>query len=105
MERSLSRGQCRRGATPPAARCFLVSLCGEPRHTLIGKGLDAGPHTIAWHLEHHHQFVVSVGSIRCHLHAAGLVTPGPQKRPKSSYIRCAAEQPYQRWQADSPTGG
>jgi hypothetical protein len=26
----------------------------ELRHTLAGKGLDNGPHTIAWHLEHRH---------------------------------------------------
>jgi transposase InsO family protein len=70
------------------------------RHTLAGKGLDNGPHTIAWHLRHHHQLTVSVASISRHLHAAGLVEPHPQKRPKSSYIRFAAEQPNQCWQAD-----
>jgi hypothetical protein len=43
---------------------------------------------------------VSVNSIHRHLHAAGLITPTPQKRPKSSYIRFAAEQPNERWQAD-----
>jgi hypothetical protein len=41
-----------------------------------------------------------VNSIHRHLHAAGLITPTPQKRPKSSYIRFAAEQPNERWQAD-----
>jgi transposase InsO family protein len=70
------------------------------RHTLAGKGLDNGPHTIAWHLEHHHQLEVSVASISRHLHAAGLIIPTPAKRPKSSYIRFAAEQPNERWQAD-----
>jgi len=70
------------------------------RHTLAGKGLDNGPHTIAWHLQHHHQLIVSVASISRHLHAAGLVEPSPQKRPKTSYIRFAAEQPNQSWQAD-----
>ena len=39
-------------------------------------------------------------SIHRHLRAAGLITPAPQKRPKSSYIRFAAEQPNERWQAD-----
>jgi transposase InsO family protein len=43
---------------------------------------------------------VSVASISRHLAAAGLVTPTPAKRPKSSYIRFAAEQPNERWQAD-----
>ena len=39
-------------------------------------------------------------TIHRHLRAAGLITPAPQKRPKSSYIRFAAEQPNERWQAD-----
>ena len=77
-----------------------IDLIIELRHTLIGKGLDAGPHTIAWHLQHHHQLPVSPASISRHLHRAGLVEPTPAKRPKSSYIRFAAQQPNERWQAD-----
>ena len=81
---------------PQATIDLIIAL----RTDLDSKGLDAGPHTIAWHLEHHHHLHVSVASISRHLHAAGLITPSPQKRPKSSYIRFAAEQPNQRWQAD-----
>ena len=77
-----------------------IDLIVALRDTLAGKGLDAGPHTIAWHLEHHHRLHVSVASISRHLSAAGLVQPSPHKRPKSSYIRFAAEQPNERWQAD-----
>jgi transposase InsO family protein len=77
-----------------------IDLIVELRERLASKGLDNGPHTIAWHLEHHHGLVVSVPSIHRHLRAAGLITPTPQKRPKSSYIRFAAEQPNERWQAD-----
>ncbi|OBK14314.1 IS481 family transposase [Mycobacterium asiaticum] len=77
-----------------------IDLIIDIRQTLVSKGLDAGPHTIAWHLEHHHRLHVSVASISRHLAAAGLVAPSPHKRPKSSYIRFAAEQPNQRWQAD-----
>jgi len=77
-----------------------IDLIIELRHTMAGKGLDAGPHTIAWHLQHHHQLHVSPASISRHLHRAGLVEPTPQKRPKSSYIRFAAQQPNERWQAD-----
>jgi transposase InsO family protein len=43
---------------------------------------------------------VSTPSIIRHLRAAGLVTPAPKKRPKTSYIRFAAELPNERWQAD-----
>lgn len=77
-----------------------IDLIIELRRSLASKGLDAGPHTIAWHLEHHHQLRVSTASISRHLHRAGLVEPTPQKRPKSSYIRFAAAQPNERWQAD-----
>jgi transposase InsO family protein len=34
------------------------------------------------------------------LTARGFVTPQPHKRPKSSYVRFAAEQPHERWQSD-----
>jgi transposase InsO family protein len=77
-----------------------IDLIIRLREELSGKGLDHGPHTIAWHLQHHHGWTVSVASIHRHLYAAGLITPAPQKRPKSSYIRFAAEQPNERWQAD-----
>ncbi|WP_163807339.1 IS481 family transposase [Mycolicibacterium anyangense] len=77
-----------------------IDLIIELRATLAGKGLDNGPHTIAWHLQHHHQLRVSTASISRHLHAAGLVEHSPRKRPKTSYIRFAAEQPNERWQAD-----
>ena len=77
-----------------------IDLIIELRDTLAGKGFDHGPHTIAWHLHHHHGLRVSASSIHRHLYAAGLITPTPQKRPKSSYIRFAAEQPNERWQAD-----
>jgi transposase InsO family protein len=77
-----------------------IELIVTLRNDLLSKGLDHGPHTIAWHLRHHHGVTVSVNSIHRHLRAAGLVTPTPQRRPKSSYIRFAAEQPNERWQAD-----
>lgn len=81
---------------PQAVIDLIVAL----RQELSGKGLDHGPHTIAWHLQHHHGLAVSVPSIHRHLRAAGLITPTPQRRPRSSYIRFAAEQPNERWQAD-----
>jgi transposase InsO family protein len=75
---------------------LIIALRGE----LAGQGLDNGPHSIAWHLAHHHGLTVSTTTIHRHLTAAGLISPNPQKRPKSSYIRFAAEQPNERWQAD-----
>jgi transposase InsO family protein len=77
-----------------------IDLVVALRRQLFDQGLDHGPHTIAWHLHHHHGLTVSVVSIHRHLRAAGLISPAPQKRPKSSYLRFAAEQPNERWQAD-----
>ena len=84
------------GQLPQTTIELIVAL----RTELAGKGLDHGPQTIAWHLRHHHGITVAVSTIHRHLAAAGLITPTPQKRPKSSYIRFAADQPNERWQAD-----
>jgi transposase InsO family protein len=43
---------------------------------------------------------VSAATVIRYLHRAGLVVPEPRKRPKSSYIRFAAEQPNECWQSD-----
>jgi transposase len=86
--------------SPTAISGVTVELILRLRKELAGQGLDAGPHTIAWHMEHHHRVTVSVATISRYLTRAGLVTPEPAKRPKSSYIRFQAEQPNERWQSD-----
>ena len=53
-----------------------------------------------WHLEHHHHIGVSRATIYRIIRRAGLVTAGPKKKPKSSYIRFQAEQPNETSQAD-----
>ena len=87
-------------SSPAAISEGTVELIVRLRKDLSGQGLDAGPHTIAWHLRHHHQIQVSAATISRYLTRAGLVTPEPSKRPKSSYIRFAAEQPNECWQSD-----
>ena len=77
-----------------------VELIVELREKLSATGLDAGPDTIAWHLEHHHSISVSRATISRHLVAASLVVPEPKKRPKSSYIRFQADLPNETWQSD-----
>jgi hypothetical protein len=69
------------------------------RKELTGQGLDAGPDTIAWHLEHRHQIKVSPAAISRYLARAGLVTPEPAKRPRSSCLRFEAGQPNECWQS------
>jgi transposase InsO family protein len=78
----------------------VVDLIVELRGKLTATGLDAGPDTIGWHLQHHHGVVVSRATVARYLTKAGLVVPAPQKRPKSSYVRFAAAMPNECWQAD-----
>ena len=70
------------------------------RIELTARGLDAGPVTIAWHLEREDLPVPSTSTIRRILHAAGLVVPEPRKRPRSSWIRFEAAAPNELWQSD-----
>jgi transposase InsO family protein len=83
-------------ATGDTVREFIV----RTRLELTAAGWDAGPVTIAWHLEQAGLHVPSTSTIRRILHAAGLVTPEPRKRPRSSYLRFEAAQPNECWQSD-----
>ncbi len=84
------------GTTDSAVRERILTL----RRELTARGADAGPMTIAWHLDREGMTVPSTSTIRRILHSAGLVVPEPRKRPKSSYIRFQAELPNGCWQAD-----
>ena len=74
----------------------------ELRKALTDEGLDAGANTIAYHLTRRHGggSIPSVATIWRILSRRGFVTPQPQKRPRSSFIRFQADQPNERWQAD-----
>jgi transposase InsO family protein len=82
--------------TSVAVRDRIVEL----RRGLVARGLDAGPATIAWHLEREGLGAPSTSTVRRILHAAGLVTPEPHKRPRSSWIRFEAAAPNALWQSD-----
>ncbi len=82
--------------TRDAVRARIVAL----RIELTARGLDAGPVTIAWHLGREAQLVPSTSTIRRILHGAGLVTPEPRKRPRSSWLRFEAAAPNEVWQSD-----
>jgi transposase InsO family protein len=86
--------------SPTAIASTVVDRILELRSELSNSGLDAGPDTIKWHLEHHHGVRVSSATISRYLRTAGLVTPQPRKRPRSSYVRFVADQPNECWQAD-----
>jgi transposase InsO family protein len=91
----------RRPRTNPAqtseeVREWVIALRGQ----LSAQGLDAGPLTIAWHLEQAGLRAPSTSTIRRILHQAGLIVPEPRKRPRSSYLRFEMAQPNEMWQSD-----
>jgi transposase InsO family protein len=83
-------------ATPQEVRERVIEL----RRHLSADGLDAGPVTIAWHLEHQGRKAPAPATIGRILKQAGLVTPQPRKRPRSSYTRFEMAQPNEMWQSD-----
>ena len=86
--------------SPNAIDVATIALILEYRRSLEVEGLDAGPDTIRWHLEHHHQIQVHTATIYRTLQRHRLITPEPKKRPRSSYIRFEADQPNECWQSD-----
>jgi len=82
--------------TTEAASARILAL----RRELAAAGLDAGPVTIAWHLDREGLRPPSTSTIRRILHAAGLIHPEPKKRPKASLHRFEAHQPNETWQSD-----
>jgi len=87
-------------SSPNAIRPETIELIVRLRKELGEQGLDAGPATLAWHLQHHHQLTVSESTIARTLTREGLVTPEPKKRPKASYLRFEAAMPNECWQSD-----
>jgi transposase InsO family protein len=82
--------------TPRVVEDEIVAI----RKELDRGGHEAGAATIAYHLAQRHASTPAVSTIWRILTARGFVTPQPHKRPKSSYVRFAAEQPNERWQLD-----
>ena len=82
--------------TPVAVRERVVEL----RAQLTADGLDAGPVTIAWHLEREGHKPPAPATISRILQQAGLITRQPRKRPRSSDTRFEMAQPNELWQSD-----
>ena len=82
--------------TPPAVEEEILAL----RKDLVRGGHEAGAATITAHLQRRHGSAPATSTVWRILTARGFVTPQPHKRPKSSYLRFAAEQPNERWQTD-----
>ena len=84
-------------ATSPEVVAQILAL----RSQLTSQGLDAGAETIAWHLTQAGiDPVPSRATIHRILNRHGQVTPQPQKKPRSAWIRFEADQPNGCWQSD-----
>ncbi|MFV0406220.1 MAG: helix-turn-helix domain-containing protein [Propioniciclava sp.] len=83
-------------AIPPEVADRIVQL----RRKLTRDGMDAGPVTIAWHLETEGTAAPSPATIHPILTRAGLVTPEPRKRPRSWWTSFETAQPNGCWQSD-----
>jgi len=91
----------RRPRTNAAATAVLVrERVIELRRQLTADGLDAGPVTIAWHLERDGLRPPAPSTISRILQQAALITTQPRKRPRSSYLRFEMAQPNEMWQSD-----
>jgi len=92
----------RRPKTQPTATSEVVrERIVQLRHELAASGSDAGPVTIAWHLEREGLRAPAPSTISRILSQAGLVVAQPRKRPRSSYVRFEAAQPNETWQSDA----
>lgn len=72
----------------------------EMRKHLDEEGLDAGPLTIQYHLRRRHGTAPGRSTIHRVLTRRGFVTPQPQKRPRTSWLRFEAHLPNETWQGD-----
>lgn len=70
------------------------------RRGLLAQGLDAGAHTIAWHLQQAGITAPAISTIWRILRQEGLVTPEPKKKPRAYTKRFEALQPNETWQGD-----
>ena len=86
-------------SSPNATPQLVVDRILALRADLCGQGLDAGPHTLVWHLANE-QITVSAATVSRILTRHGAVVPDPSKRPKSSLRRFQAELPNETWQSD-----
>jgi len=94
--RSRRPRSCAHQVAPKIQRAIL-----RLRRELTAAGHDAGAHTIAQHLARRVAPVPSVTTIWRILRRRGLITPQPQKRPRSSFRRFAAQLPNELWQIDA----
>ena len=80
---------------------MIEDLAVQIRKDLADQGLDHGPVTVRWHLQHAGLKAPAASTLARIFTARGLVTPQPQKRPKTSYRRFCFAQAHECWQLDA----
>lgn len=70
------------------------------RKQLIEQGCDHGAQSIVWALQREGVVVPSVSTVWQILTRRGVITPQPQKRPKSATKRFCFDRPNECWQSD-----
>nr|WP_239591475.1 leucine zipper domain-containing protein [Mycolicibacterium tusciae] len=92
----------RRPLTSPGQTCPEVEdLVVRRRKQLIEQGRDHGAQSIVWSLQRDGvQAVPSPSTVWQILTRRGLITPQPQKRPKSATKRFVFARPNECWQSD-----
>ena len=98
---ALEPGSHRPRACPHRTSPSVVAAILRLRRELGAAGHDAGARTIAHHLRRRLKRAPAPATIWRILARHGLVTPQPQKRPRSSFVRFAAQLPNELWQADA----
>jgi transposase InsO family protein len=96
VEKQSTRPKTNPKASPEEIVARVIAL----RRQLTEQGLDAGPHSIAAHLQRSGHTSPSVTTIWRILTRAELITPEPRKRPRRSYLRFEADLPNECWQSD-----
>jgi transposase InsO family protein len=84
------------GQTPAAIEETVL----RQRKLLLEQGRDHGPQSIVWTLERDEMTVPSRSTVWRILTRHGLITPQPQKRPKSATKRFCFSRPNECWQSD-----
>jgi transposase InsO family protein len=84
------------GQTPVEVEDLIVLR----RKQLIEDGRDHGAQSIVWSLQREGVAVPSVSTVWQILTRRGMITPQPQKRPKSATKRFCFDRPNECWQSD-----
>jgi transposase InsO family protein len=71
------------------------------RTALVESGHDGGPQSILYYLAQRFDTLPSAATVWRILKRNGLISPQPQKRPRSSFVRFVAQLPNETWQVDA----